>query len=105
MSMADLLSSEAARNKTEEEVRTAVRTLIGELTPGGTRHIEGELRLVDDLQYHSLALLELAFALEDEFDLSPIDEPTARRIRTSGDVERHVVAELRATGRLHVGIV
>ncbi|MEE3922508.1 hypothetical protein V2I01_41850 [Micromonospora sp. BRA006-A] len=50
--------------------------------------------LVEDLEYHSLALLELAFALEDEFDLPPIDEQSVQNIRTAADIENHVVRQL-----------
>jgi acyl carrier protein len=57
--------------------------------------VSREARLVDDLQYHSLALLELAFTLEDEFDLEPIDEKTAQQIVTMGDVEDYVIGKLR----------
>jgi acyl carrier protein len=51
--------------------------------------------LVEDLEYHSLALIELSFTLEDEFDLNNIDESVARRITTVGDIEEYVVSEVR----------
>ena len=88
----------AARD--ELSVRDFVRKLVYELAPGGNGSRIDEPRLVEDLAYHSLALMELAFALEDEFDLQAIDERTARRIVTLADVANHVVGELRATGRL-----
>ena len=96
--MAD--QTNAAQYQTEEDLRKAVRAIIIELAPEPDGQSAPEGRLVDDLGYHSLALLELAFALEDEFDLQPIDEPTARRITTLMDVENHVVSEFRSTGRL-----
>ena len=54
--------------------------------------------LVANLGFHSLALLELAFTLEDEYDLQPIDEQTARGIRTVRDVEDTVVRMLAERG-------
>jgi acyl carrier protein len=47
-------------------------------------------RLVEDLGYHSLALLELAFALEDEFALPAMDAEQAQKISTMLDVEEYV---------------
>lgn len=86
--------------ETEAEVRQLVRDIVVELAPTPEGYSGGESHLVDDLDYHSLALLEMAFALEDEFDLPPIDEPTARAIVTVGHVEDHVVRELMGAGLL-----
>ena|SRR5258708_872953 len=96
--MAD--QTEAAQYQTEGDLRKAVRSVILEIAPNANLQPLDSARLVDDLGYHSLALLELAFALEDEFDLPPIDEPTARKIVTLKDVESHVVKEFRSAGRL-----
>jgi acyl carrier protein len=79
---------------TEDEVLETVRAIILELAPEPVDDSSPETRLVDDLAYHSLALLELAFTLEDEFDLPPIDEEIARSIHTMRDVECHVIKEL-----------
>jgi acyl carrier protein len=92
--------TEAPQYQTELELRKAVRSIILEIAPNANQQPFDKARLVEDLGYHSLALLELAFALEDEFDLRPIDEPTARKIVTLMDVENHVVKEFRSTGRL-----
>lgn len=80
----------------ERETRAKVRYWLAELAPAALPSVAGGESLVDDLEYHSLALLELAFALEDEFDLPPIDEESAAQIVTAGDVEDYVVAQLRA---------
>lgn len=82
--------------RSEADVRASVRDVIRELAPGAEGEPTQEAKLVDELGYHSLALLELAFTLEDEFDLEPIDEQTARKIVTVRDVEDHVVRELGA---------
>src|SRR5690348_1585425 len=84
----------------EDELRNAVRKIIIELAPSTDGPQPDSARLVEDLAYHSLALLELAFALEDEFDLQPIDEPTARKIQTIADVLNHATAEFKSRGRL-----
>jgi acyl carrier protein len=85
---------------TESDVRTTVRYWVRELAPGPEGWGTSDPVLIDDLDYHSLALLELAFALEDEFDLPPIEEEDAQNIHTAGDVEDYVVAQLRADGQL-----
>jgi acyl carrier protein len=82
-------------NPPEERVRRLIRDLILELAPNPENVALEDPRLLDDLEYHSLALLELAFTLEDEFDLEPIDAETAQTIRTSKDVEDYVVEKLR----------
>ena len=89
-------SAPAAEWYSEQEVRAAVREVILELAPSKGQQAEDDSRLIEDLGYHSLALLELAFSLEDEFDLTPIDEQTAQSITTVKAVEDHVIAELTA---------
>jgi acyl carrier protein len=78
----------------ETQVRSRIRAIITELAPDRPVPSAAKARLIEDLGYHSLALLELAFALEDEFDLPPIDETVAGLIHTIGDVEDHVVGQL-----------
>ncbi len=77
-------------------IRESVREIVMELAPNQEAQPADDAKLVDDLQYTSLALTELAFTLEDEFDLSPIDEATARAISTVGDICDHVEREIRA---------
>jgi acyl carrier protein len=93
----------ATGSRTEGDLRASVRRLVIELAPKSDLSVEEGTRLREDLEYHSLALLELAFSLEDEFDLSPIDEATARTILTVGAVEDHVVKELVQRGELAAG--
>ncbi|MGO9954553.1 MAG: acyl carrier protein [Solirubrobacteraceae bacterium] len=88
--------------RSESEVRALIREIVSELAPNPGPVTGSERKLVDELAYTSLALLELAFTLEDEFELPPIDEHTARAIITVGDVEDYVVAGLRDEGRLGV---
>lgn len=93
--------STAVQGRSEEQVRDYVADIILELAPNPDElDSDTKLRLVEDLGFHSLALLELAFTLEDEFDLPPIDEATARQITSVGKVADHVVNELRGRGEL-----
>jgi acyl carrier protein len=81
----------------EAEVTAMVTELVFELAPNQTiAEPRLDLRLIEDLEYHSLALLELAFTLEDEFMLDPIDEEVAQRILTARDVVAHVLEQLHA---------
>lgn len=100
MMSSDHAEADAQPTQSEADLRAKVRKIVMELSPNLPAVIPPEGRLVDHLGYHSLALLELAFALEDAFELSPIDEKTARKIVTMGDVEQHVVSELRSAGRV-----
>jgi acyl carrier protein len=80
----------------EQAIRKTVRQCIAELAPNqNINELKAEHKLVEDLEYHSLALMEMAFTLEDEFHLDPISESDAQSIRTAGDVEEYVVNELR----------
>lgn len=82
----------------EHEVRATIRSIVLRLAPEPGGGPEGSL--IEDLAYHSLALLELAFAVEEAFGLRPMDMQTARSIQTSADLEAYVLAELRSAGRL-----
>ena len=84
---------------TTAEVCDLVREIISDLAPS-KGEVVPEARLIENLGYHSLSLLEMAFSVEDEFDLPTIDEATARQILTVGDVEQHVLSHLRSVGQL-----
>jgi acyl carrier protein len=86
-------TTQAGKSWTTAEVRTLIREIITELAPSVSNPAP-EARLIEDLGFHSLSLLELAFSLEDEFHLATIDEATARTIVTLDDVERYVLREL-----------
>jgi acyl carrier protein len=80
----------------EEAIRLTVREIVFSMAPEPPADGHRDLDLVDDLAYHSLALLEMAFALEDEFLLPPIDQESAQEIHTVADVENYIITELRA---------
>lgn len=88
-----------AKAWTEAEVCKLIQEIISDLAPNPGTPV-ATARLVEDLGFHSLALLELAFSLEDEFDLPTIDEPTARTILTVSDVQQHVLTHLKANGQM-----
>lgn len=69
--------------------------MAARLAPAAPAEVGPDSRLVDDLEYQSLALLELAFALEEEYGLAPIDEAIAARILTVGDIEGYILTQLR----------
>ncbi|AEB42517.1 MULTISPECIES: phosphopantetheine-binding protein [Micromonospora] len=84
----------APARRTEEEIRATVAAVISDMAPKDGVEVTAESHLIKDLGYHSLALMEVAFAIEDEFDLDPIDEDTARKITTVGAVQDLVVKRL-----------
>jgi acyl carrier protein len=84
--------------RTEDEVRAEIREIVASLAPVQVAEVTSQMSLVDGLGYQSLALLELAFALEDEFKLPQIEQERAAQIRTVRDIEDYVVEELRAQG-------
>lgn len=99
--MSDHPGATRADLRSAEEVSATIRELILDLAPSPENAEQsGDARLAEDLGFHSLALLELAFSLEDEFDLPPIDEDTARQITTMSRIEEHVLGILRDQGAL-----
>ena len=72
-----------------------VRRVVLDMAPLPVAYVSGAQRLGGDLGYDSLGRLELAFALEREFDLRTIDGHEAIGVRTIADVES-LVARLSA---------
>jgi acyl carrier protein len=81
-------------SRSADEVRQTIAELVLELAPKKDDAARDDPHLVDDLEYHSLAILELAFTLEDEFDLEPINEETAQKIGRLSDVQNFVIDTL-----------
>jgi acyl carrier protein len=80
--------------RSESEVRKLIRDLVTELAPSPSGISLENPKLVDDLQFNSLTLLELAFTIEDEFQLPPIDRAAAQGIVTARDIEDYVLRQL-----------
>jgi acyl carrier protein len=74
----------------EDQQAERVRELVGAMSPLGARTVSSSDRVVDDLGYDSVAILELALALEVEFDLQAIAEDQAVDLLTVGDIEQLV---------------
>jgi acyl carrier protein len=81
--------------RSEAQIRDLVVAIVGELAGNKSVEVVEDRLLVEELEFHSLALLELAFTLEDEFDLLPITEEAARALTTVGKVIEHVLSQLR----------
>lgn len=79
----------------QAEITARVRDVVGSLVPGGPRVVAAGDQLAD-LAFDSLATLELALALETEFDLHEIPEEQAVQIATVGDIET-LIASLMGT--------
>lgn len=77
-------------NYTAQEIEQAIKKMVRDLCPGDATQMTDASRLAEDLGYHSLALVELAFAIEDRFDIEPIDQGTAQDIRTVADIVGYV---------------
>lgn len=69
------------------DIHVRVRKLVGDLVPTGVRKVAAADRIVEDLGYDSVSIVELALALEVEFDLSDIPEEQAMDLVTVGDIE------------------
>ncbi|GAA3627613.1 hypothetical protein GCM10022223_51140 [Kineosporia mesophila] len=83
-------NTEIGENTTSSaDIGARVRDVVGSLVPGGRREVETGDQLTD-LGFDSLGTLELAMALETEFDLAEVPEGQAVEMATVGDIERLV---------------
>lgn len=71
----------------QESAAQRVRRVVAQLSPARVPAAQSGDRLVEDLGYDSLAVLELAFALEEEFGLPAIGMERAVHLTTVGDLE------------------
>jgi len=70
-----------------EMLRRQVRQVIGEMSPLGRRIAQSSNRLVEDLGYDSLAVIELSLRIESQFGLTSLGQDEAGDITTVSDVE------------------
>jgi acyl carrier protein len=77
----------------DEAIREKVREIVGELAPLKGQPVTSSARLVVDLGFDSLGLLECIGAIEQEFGLPDIDE-SELAVETLGEVEQLVVNAL-----------
>lgn len=81
---------------TTAAIRTRVIDVVVRLAPepcGST--VDEQTDLVDGLGYHSVALVELGFEIEETFHLPPISADDVEHVRTVGDLVQFVLV---ATG-------
>ena len=81
----------------EDEIHIRVRELVLEVAPYPGATVDENSRLELDLQYDSLALVELAVKIEENFGLPPMAEGDILEIETVGDIERLVAQSAQAS--------
>lgn len=74
----------------EAEVADVVIKIVSALAPETEVEVTREVSLREQLGYHSLALVELGFLIEDAFGLEPIPREMAELVRTPGDIVDYV---------------
>ena len=78
-------------------VRSKVRQIVGEMSPLGAREAASEDRLIEELGYDSLAVIELSLRMEQEFALEPATGSGTPDITTVKDIEDFVEAQAAAS--------
>ena len=67
-------------------VPAVVHEVVRLIAPHAPAQVTGQLRLIHDLGFHSLALAELGFTLEDLFGLDAVTPERAMTLREVGDI-------------------
>lgn len=68
------------------QVRAVVHEVVRLIAPFPQEAVTDEQELVNHLAYHSLALAELGFALEELFSLDAVTPEQAMSMNTVGDI-------------------
>lgn len=76
-------------------LRAKVREIVGEMSPLGAREANSDDRLIEELGYDSLAVIELSLRIEQDFALATVSTGGTPDIATVKDIEDFV--EERAT--------
>jgi acyl carrier protein len=82
----------------DQVIGDVVRQIVRCLAPDPIEDIGRATDLRDELGYHSLALVELGFLVEDAFVLDPIPRELAELVRTPGDIVDYVVEKANERG-------
>ena len=77
-------------HQSPNELSSVVHAVIGQLAPSSRSQSDDSDHLIEDLEYHSLALIEMSFVLEELFSLAPITPEAAATIQTAGDIRKYV---------------
>jgi acyl carrier protein len=72
------------------DVSAAVRQVVTEMSPAGASNIGPQSKLVADLGFDSLGVVELLVVLEDTLELAPIEEQGLVGMESVADLERVV---------------
>lgn len=75
-------------------MRVRVREVTVESAPEPRLDVSAQTSLIEDLGYQSLAMLELGFILEEEFDIALIDTESPIDVRTVGELEEWIVEKI-----------
>jgi acyl carrier protein len=78
------------------QIPKLTRHTVRMVAPEAPDSVAGTDRLIGDLGFHSLALVELAFVLEELFQLDPITPEQAMGIERVSDIEQLITAALDA---------
>ncbi|WP_055589240.1 acyl carrier protein [Peterkaempfera griseoplana] len=73
------------------DITARIHGIISRMSPTGAAVGSPADRLVEDLGYDSVTFLELAVALEEEFDLTALDDDQATDLTTVAQVEALVI--------------
>ena len=79
---------------TMEEIFKTMQDLIAEQFAIDADKISMDSSFVDDLGADSVDLVELAMAMEEEFDIGEIDEEDLAGLKTVGDCVRYLNSKL-----------
>ncbi|WNI17998.1 acyl carrier protein [Actinacidiphila sp. ITFR-21] len=77
-------------------LRSNVRQIVGEMSPLGAREAKSDDRLVEELGYDSLAVIELSLRIEQDFALDTEATGGTPDITTVKDIEDFVEARVAA---------
>jgi acyl carrier protein len=78
----------------DETLRTKIREILFQVAPNKPSKFGRDTELVSELAYHSLAILEAIFTIEEEVEIELVDYGNADEITTVGDVEDYVLRVL-----------
>lgn len=79
-------------------IEYVVHSIVACLAPDREADVTRSSDLRDDLGYHSLALVELAFLIEDAFTLDPIPREEAELVRLVGEITEYVEGKTKLRG-------
>jgi acyl carrier protein len=75
-----------------DEKSAAIRDVILSMAPvPATAEQDGDPRLIEDLGYDSLGLLEMVVVLESEFGVKMVDDPDINDIRRVSELRQYVL--------------